>query len=213
MKDKLLAAAQEAVQEIVETMLFMEIEQGASGDGPSGQPENYSAVVGYSQSLEGSMRLSAPKSGALKIAGALMGEEAEEMDAEMQDGFAEMANMIAGGVQVRVQDELGEISISPPIVVHGENYDVEGATGFACIHQIFQLEGEPFYCEITFDPSLAGDEPEPVIERSEDEIRVEALLNGSVEGMIQEIALPQVRQQLPGMAERVIREEMSKLKA
>ncbi|MEG3638961.1 chemotaxis protein CheX [Magnetococcus sp. PR-3] len=210
MHDRLITAVKEAVHEIVETMLFMELESGVGGEGRTGMDENICAVVGYNQNLEGSVRLSAPTSGALKVAGALMGEERDEMDAEMQDGFGEMANMVAGGIQSRLEEDLGAIGMSPPMVVKGSSYEVEGATGFEVVHQVFHLEGEPFFCEIYFDVG-AADAIEEKVEDPPHVLEIKESLNSSLEQLVDELARPLVQEQLPAVAERVIQEAIEQV--
>ncbi|MBF0609942.1 MAG: chemotaxis protein CheX, partial [Magnetococcales bacterium] len=124
MQDKFLQAIRDAIQEIAETMLFVEIIPGESEHARCSLGADVSAVIGYSSSLKGSMRLAGPQKTVLKLAAALLGEERDVLDKEMEDAFSELANMIAGGVQTRVEGELGMIRMSPPVVISGKNHQV-----------------------------------------------------------------------------------------
>ncbi|ABK44277.1 inhibitor of MCP methylation-like protein [Magnetococcus marinus MC-1] len=212
MHERLIEAVKEAVHEIVETMLFMEVESGPGGVGRAKQAENICAVVGYNQGLEGSVRLSAPTAGALKVAGALLGEERDSMDAEMQDGFGEMANMVAGGIQSRLEADLGAIGMTPPMVVRGNNYEVDGATGFEVVHQLFTLEGELFFCEIYFDVGMADAvESSKMPEEPAHVTQIKQTLTSGLEPILAELARPMVQKELPRIAERVIQEAIDQV--
>ncbi|MGN7613756.1 chemotaxis protein CheX [Magnetococcales bacterium HHB-1] len=157
MGERFIVAAKESVTEIAETMLFMEINAKESGPGRSELIGDASAVIGYSGALKGSMRLCGLTPAVLKLAGALLGEERDQLDMEMNDAFAEMANMIAGGIQTRVQDDLGEIKMSPPVIVSGRAHQVSSDHNFSCVNHTFELEGEPFFTEVFYlEESLKG---------------------------------------------------------
>lgn len=150
MKDALLNALTEAVSEIAETMLFVEIIAGEVQIQGELQLADISAVVGYSGGLNGGLRLGGAVAVALKVAGALLGEQREAMDPELQDAFGEMANMIAGGVQTRVEGVFGAISMTPPMVVEGRNHQIAGQHSSHCVCRHFEMDGSCFFCEIYF---------------------------------------------------------------
>lgn len=150
MQEKLLAATREAVTEIASTMLFMEVAPSNAGTGPAPMESDISAVVGYSGALQGSVRLAGPMAAALKLAGGLMGEETASLTEDSKDAFAELCNMVAGGVQTRVSPELGQINLTPPVVVTGTNHRVSGKSGEKVIHQSFDTDGTSFMVEIMF---------------------------------------------------------------
>ncbi|MBF0157344.1 MAG: chemotaxis protein CheX [Magnetococcales bacterium] len=151
MPDRLLAALREAVQEIAETMLFMEIVPSGQGEGPCPLESVFgSAIVGFSGGIEGSLRLAGPLPSILKLAGALAGEEREALDPELEDAFSELANMVAGGVQTRLETTLGSIAITPPVFISGEGHQVESKPGFTRVFQSFQLDENPLFAEVLF---------------------------------------------------------------
>ncbi|MEG3638962.1 chemotaxis protein CheX [Magnetococcus sp. PR-3] len=151
MAERFLGALREAVQEIAETMLFTEVQQGEWRKGNSPLTVAYSAVLGYSESLKGSFALSAPEGGAIALAGALLGEEREQMDDEMEDAFCEMANMMAGGMQSRLEAQLGPVKLSTPVVIQGEGHKVRSEKHYACVSQDFILNGLAFCVHIFYD--------------------------------------------------------------
>lgn len=150
MRDQLLAAATDAVQEIAATMLFVEIAPGGTGEGGCGAAMDVSAIVGVSGTIQGSVRLAALEPAALRLASALAGSELTTLEGEAQDAFAELANMITGGIQSRLADTVGPMNLSPPVLVRGSNHQVCGKTDEVRIHRLFSMENTPFAVEIFF---------------------------------------------------------------
>ncbi len=192
MPQRFITVLQEAVQEIAETMLFMEVTQGAHSTSCADLPEEYCAVIAYSGAVEGSLRLGGPKSAALKLGGALLGEERDEMDADMMDAFGEMGNMIAGGVQTRLEAEWGAIQISPPEVRESDGTHVQCDHALSCVSHLFELEGVPFFAEIFYqapaeeasEASGARTDDAPAVETDGDGTSevVEAVASHNLEG-------------------------------
>lgn len=141
---------QEAVQEIAETMLFVAVMPGESQKKHFSTPVDFIATISFGQGLRGGLCLAASEKAALKLAASLLGEKRQEMDVEMNDAFGELANMVAGGVQMRVEALLGTVSITPPIVASGKNLRTFYGSTFSCVSQYFELEGLSFVTEIFY---------------------------------------------------------------
>ncbi|NGZ29533.1 MAG: chemotaxis protein CheX [Magnetococcales bacterium] len=150
MQEKLLDATKEAVTEIASTMLFMEVAPTNNGSGTCPVVSDFSAVVGYSGAVQGSVRLAGSIPAALKLASGLMGEDQGDLSDDAKDAFAELCNMVAGGVQTRVSPSVGQINLTPPVVVSGSNHHVSGKSGETVIYQIFDCEGMQFFVEIMY---------------------------------------------------------------
>ena len=151
--ERCIEVLREAVTEIAETMLFVDIGQGEVNHNCAEITPEYSAVIGYGEAIQGSLHIFGPKSAVLKLSSALLGEVRDEMDAEMCDAFGEMANLVAGGVQGRLEGELGAISLSPPEIISNQSVHRRGEGSRSCISHPFYLEGEGFFIEIFFEGS------------------------------------------------------------
>jgi chemotaxis protein CheX len=81
--------------------------------------EDITAVIGVSGQLSGSLYLSMSKDVALKIIGAILGQETKELDELGQSGVAEMANVIAGTAGINLAVEGIATVINPPLVLVG----------------------------------------------------------------------------------------------
>ncbi len=158
MKDALLKAIEESVMEIVETMLFIDVDPGVGVAKPSGVQHipaqaEASVIIGLNGSINGGVRLACSDSVAKFLAGALAMDQFRTLNSEAKDAFAELGNMIAGGVQSRLvnqMEELGEVDLTPPTVIVGENYDVEYRSNLESVRYFFRINDENFQVEVYY---------------------------------------------------------------
>ncbi|MBF0108152.1 MAG: chemotaxis protein CheX [Magnetococcales bacterium] len=148
MNDLLSMALSDAVTEIAQTMLFTDIGIGPFEVQGNLQTADFSAIVGYGGGLNGSLRLGGSLNASLRLAGALLGETRESWDQELEDAFGEMANMIAGGVQTRIEGLVGTITLTPPMVIQGKNHQIAGQQPSHRLCRHFEIDGMGFFCEI-----------------------------------------------------------------
>lgn len=242
MADNIINALKEAVQEIAETMLGVEIQEVSSGTERSTMGADSSAVIGYSGALRGSLRLAGPLVAVLKLAATLVGEERPTLDKEMEDAFAELGNMIAGGVQSRLEADVGMIRMSPPVVISGKNHQVSSDRSFSCISVQFELDGSPFFTEVFYTienaakethgkygfslavpmphaAGFGGDEAAGGGESRQAPVDGAVLASAVKEAFAkeisewsQELTREMVRRMLPELAERLVREEIDRIK-
>ncbi|MBF0588081.1 MAG: chemotaxis protein CheX [Magnetococcales bacterium] len=158
MKKELLTAVEESVMEIVETMLFIEVDPGVGVAKPSGVQHipaqaEASVIVGLSGSINGGVRLACSVNVAKFLAGSLAMDQFKSLNSDAKDAFAELGNMIAGGVQTRLVnklEELGEVDLTPPTVIVGEDYDVEYKSNLESVRYFFRVNKENFLIEVFF---------------------------------------------------------------
>jgi chemotaxis protein CheX len=81
--------------------------------------EDVTAIIGVAGMLSGSLYLSMSEATALKLISAILGQEATELDALVQSGIAEMANVIAGTAGIDLAEEGIQTTINPPMVLVG----------------------------------------------------------------------------------------------
>lgn len=155
MQEKVLEAIKEAVMEIVETMLFLDVEAAHGLVKPAGVVHvaaraDASTMVGLNGGLVGGVRLACPQSVAKLLASALMGEPCKTLNGDAKDAFAELGNMVAGGIQTRLTADVGEINLTPPTVIVGGDYEVDYKSTLDSVRQFFRVEDEAFYIEVHF---------------------------------------------------------------
>ena len=150
MSDRFITALKETIEEVASTALLLEITPGHTENQRYESASDYTAVVSYSGALDGSLCLSGPLAAVVMLAAALLGETRETMDAELQDAFAELCNMVAGGVQTRIEPHFGPIHMSTPVVIAGQGHHIFGEQKTACIHHQFEVNQHPFFVEIFY---------------------------------------------------------------
>lgn len=148
--DQLLEFIKEGIQEIASTMLFIEITPADAEKFHFADPIDFVATIIFGDGLRGGLCLAAPESGALKLAETLLMENRQTMDEEMMDGFGELANMVAGGVQMRVEPTLGQVTIAPPSIVYGLDAEAPFDETYTLVSQYFEVEGQYFAVELYY---------------------------------------------------------------
>jgi chemotaxis protein CheX len=158
MTEQLVAALREAVEEIATTALFLEITPGTAAPQRCEMATDYTAVVAYSGSMEGSLCLSGSVAAVVTLAAALLGEERSAMDDELYDAFSELCNMVAGGVQTRMETDVGPIQMSTPVMIAGQGHHVFGDQKTLCLHHPFTVGQHPFFVEIFHRPIVPAED-------------------------------------------------------
>ncbi|MBF0124434.1 MAG: chemotaxis protein CheX [Magnetococcales bacterium] len=150
--DQLVVALRQAVEEIASTALALVITAGDSALQRSQLTSDYTAVISYSGAMDGSFCLSGGLAAVTVLSSALLAEESPRaiMDAEMQDAFSELCNMMAGGVQSRLEATLGSIQMSTPVLIAGANHQIFGDPNSICLNQQFTVADHLFFVEIFY---------------------------------------------------------------
>lgn len=89
---------------------------------PASASNEVTAVVGLAGALSGAYVINVTDSAALRIAGALMGMPATEVDDMVKDSIGEVCNMLAGGWKGRFPKLASECMLSVPTIVTGRDY-------------------------------------------------------------------------------------------
>ncbi|MEO5348066.1 MAG: chemotaxis protein CheX [Magnetococcus sp. YQC-3] len=111
------------------------------------------AIINFSGGIHGGIHLASPLHLSLLLAGDFAGgERYDTIFGEAGDGFGELANMIAGGVQTRLSNRFGAINLTPPTIISGTSYRMQYKSNFASIKQYFKSGEGPFYVEFFYWP-------------------------------------------------------------
>jgi chemotaxis protein CheX len=112
-----------ATQEVFETMIFKSLEPGQPIEGMTASTaSNVVASVGFAGARSGLVSFHASVPSAKAIAGSMLGIPAAEVDGEMADAMGEVANMIAGGLRLKLKAEGTDVAISVPTVITGSDF-------------------------------------------------------------------------------------------
>ncbi|MBF0134914.1 MAG: chemotaxis protein CheX [Magnetococcus sp. DMHC-1] len=155
MHDQLAQAIREAVHEFFLAFLSLEVQPGPTFRKPAFEfytpPQaDVTGVVRLSGALNGGVHLSAPMHVALAMSSSFAGEPIENMTDEAKDAFGELTNLVAGGLQSRLADTLGEITLTPPLVVFGDQYIMPVKVNFSSVKTYFRIDDGPFFVECFF---------------------------------------------------------------
>ena len=120
----------DAARELASTSLGFDGGQ-VTATGPS-WPEGFSgsiiALVGDDDSLQ--IGLGSTREHCVQMARALLGMEPEDEDPEDQDvidALGEMANVVGGGLKIRMSESTGAMQLGLPIMLRGEVTPARGA--------------------------------------------------------------------------------------
>jgi chemotaxis protein CheX len=116
--DALLAGA----QEVFETMVFMDLEECCESELQI-EGDSLLGSITFSNAIEGCLAIRCDLACAKVIAVNMLGLDPDEeiSDAEVCDAIGEITNMVMGSVKSRAATETGELQVSIPTVVRGQN--------------------------------------------------------------------------------------------
>ena len=142
----------ETTEEIFNTMIFMEI----SADVPLEQEKkalgcHISAMIGLTGGFSAMLSIHCPETIGLSIAGAMLGMEIEEIDADVKDALGELTNMLAGGLKERFAVEDIDLQLAIPTAISGKSYTIASSTRGNRVIIPFNIEAGQFFIEIKYN--------------------------------------------------------------
>ena len=114
---------QTATEEVFSTMLGLEITPGEMTLGHSSSHSGVTALLGLTGAWTGSGQISCEPALACRIASQFMMSEYSAVDDEVLDALAELANMIIGNVKNLLEDKLGPMGMSTPVIISGGEFE------------------------------------------------------------------------------------------
>ncbi len=114
----------EGAREVFETMVFMDLEESCE---PGLQIEGDSLLgsITFSNAIEGCLTIRCGLPCARVVAANMLGLDEDESDdisdSEVCDAIGEITNMVMGSVKSRAAADTGELQVSIPTVVRGQN--------------------------------------------------------------------------------------------
>jgi chemotaxis protein CheX len=121
----------------------------ASSDGFDRPGETLTSIIGISGQATGVIALCFPRDTALKLAGRFLSTGITEVNGEVTDALAEVANMVGGSAKSKFElDPPPELSL--PTVIEGRDYKMRYPTKSAWIEVPFASDAGDFVMEISF---------------------------------------------------------------
>ncbi len=140
----------EAVNVVFETMLGLKPQRKTLKVNPSeANTQQVTSIIGISGKVHGVVALRFPPETALALAGRLLGSEVTEVNDEVVDAVAELANMVAGNAKAKL-DMDPPLELGLPTVVEGAGYRLKYPSNSHWLEVPFQTEGGSFGMEISY---------------------------------------------------------------
>lgn len=151
----------ESVYSLCGTMLACGVERGqlsrANGETAGG---DITALIGLSGMARGMVALSFPSGTARAMVGRLLSIGEEEIEESVNDGVAELVNIVAGSAKAKFSSGSGSdiISLGLPTVIHGGSQIIGCPSQSTWLDVPFSSDLGPFSLRITFElePTKGG---------------------------------------------------------
>jgi len=121
---RIVTTLSQATVEVFTTMLGMElVEQPAYRQGGKPEPTNgVVTLIGLAGKWVGTGSICCAPEVARKISGQLLMSEFANVDQEVLDAMGEVTNMIIGNFKNSIEDVVGPLGLSIPVVIFGHNF-------------------------------------------------------------------------------------------
>ncbi len=142
----------DAICQVSEMMLKTKLQRKqlrASVDGFERSGETLTSIIGISGEASGVIALVFPRATALELASRFLATKITEVNGEVTDALAELANMVGGSAKSKFNlDPPPQLSL--PTVIEGRDYKMRYPTKSAWIEVPFGSDAGDFVMEISF---------------------------------------------------------------
>lgn len=157
LRPQILDSIRSAATNVFSTMLGMELGAGEASleQNTSEANDGVVAFVGVTGEWEGTGMVVCSSDLACRICNQMLMTENSEINEEVLDSFAELANMIVGSVKNDLEGQTGPLGLGIPTVAFGRKFWTKsvGATGWVVVR--FPWEGEILVVKIALAPNKA----------------------------------------------------------
>lgn len=116
----------DVTREIFDTMIMLDVnEQPSLPVLVSNFTDSVSGMVGLAGSCRGMIAIHAPMDVAMSITARFLGLSVDSFNDDVTDAFGELANMLAGGIKMMLDESGSNITLSVPSYVYGADYHVD----------------------------------------------------------------------------------------
>ncbi len=155
--DFLVASIKQATTEVFSMMLGLELVAGEPFSGREVLTESgVLALVGLAGPWMGTGSISVTPHMACHMASQMLMAEYKAVDDDVLDAMAEVSNMVIGNVKTSLEQMVGELALSTPVVIYGRRFETRRVGGQEWIAVPFPHEGEMVRVQLCLAPS-----PEP----------------------------------------------------
>jgi chemotaxis protein CheX len=130
-----------AVHEVFEIMLGSRLAAAEKSEPPA--PIEFTAIVGLSGSIRGTLTFCCGSAPASQIAARMVGEDAPVAEEQVWDAIGEICNMIAGNFKNKLTGLDGLCLLSVPAVITGRGYRFHSRAGGDSLEIVLLFESAP----------------------------------------------------------------------
>lgn len=140
----------EEMKDVFETLMGCSVEITNRGLADSGKrPDYVLALIGISGSIKGTLGLSFPPATAIAVINRMTMSDDAQINEELFDGLAELANIVGGKSKAKLSEIAGEtLELSLPLVIQG-NYIVYSPANTLWTELRVESELGPFFLKVT----------------------------------------------------------------
>jgi len=143
-RNQIISDIRAATAEVFSTMLGTELHFTESySDKGSSQPlDGVICLIGMAGDWTGTGTLSCSPEFACRIASQMLMAEYTQVDADVLDAVAEVANMVLGNVKTALEKSLGTMGMSIPTAIYGKNFLAKSFGDETWTVVVFDCEGQ-----------------------------------------------------------------------
>jgi len=156
--DEIVSDIRTAAEEVFTTMLGSELRfrESYSDKGPSHPLDGVICLIGMAGGWTGTGTISCSAEFACRMASQMLMAEYREVDAEVLDAVAEIANMILGNVKTALERSLGTMGMSIPTAIFGRNFLAKSFGDETWTGVVFDCAGERLEVKMFLKPAPAA---------------------------------------------------------
>jgi chemotaxis protein CheX len=156
--DQIVSDIRAAAEEVFSTMLGTELSfvDSYCDKGPSHPLDGVICLIGMAGQWTGTGTTSCSAEFACRIASQMMMAEYSEVNAEVLDAVAEVANMILGNVKTAIEKTLGTMGMSIPTAIFGKNFLAKSFGDETWSVVVFDCEGQRLEVKLFLKPVAAA---------------------------------------------------------
>ncbi|HUO30827.1 MAG TPA: chemotaxis protein CheX [Bryobacteraceae bacterium] len=161
--EQIVSEIRTAAEEVFATMLGAELRflESHSDKGPSHPLDGVICLIGMAGEWTGTGSISCSAEFACRIASQMLMAEYPEVNADVLDAVAEIANMVLGNVKTALERSLGTMGMSIPTAIFGRNFLAKSFGDETWTVVIFESEGQRFEVKLFLKPAAAAVAPTP----------------------------------------------------
>jgi chemotaxis protein CheX len=156
--DEIVSGIRAAAVDVFSTMLGMDLrfEHASFDAGPSRPVDGVICLIGMAGEWTGTGTVSCSAEFACQIASQMLMSEYAQVDAEVLDAVAEIANMVLGNVKTVLEGALGSMGMSIPTAIYGKNFLAKSFGDETWTVVVFECGGQHFEVKMFLKPASAA---------------------------------------------------------